>query len=67
MTRLIKRPDRYPGMEKVEHTERDSAFLLATEFGMPEFQDTVPTEPAALSLEPAQPTLIERIFGRKKA
>lgn len=64
--RLIKRPDRYPGMEVTEHTERDSGYLLASEFGMPEFADTEPPEPLQWALEEVKPSRIERVFGRRK-
>lgn len=59
--RIIKHPDRpLPGVEVIEHTERDSGFLLSSEFGRPDFAETVPTEPAPLTLEPKQTSKSEQ-------
>ena len=59
--RVIKRPDYFPGLEVVEHTERDSGYLLADEFGRPDFADTEPTIPAELELLEIKPSRLERI------
>ena len=58
--RVIKRPDYFPGLEVVEHTERDSGYLLADEFGRPDFADTE-TEPVELELVPVKQSRIERM------
>lgn len=60
--RLIKRPDYFPGLEVVEHTERDSGYLLADEFGRPDFADTEPTQPAELELLEIKPS---RLYNRR--